>query len=356
MTYRVGFCCKWIDFPSQVNGLKHHDAAKKYNTGTTTIAWLDRQSQEIAERKLWSLVKQNIEATRLLVERVSTLDEQLRMVRLSSDILPAYTHRNWRFFYNLSDVRTYCETAFKKIGDLARSKNVRLSFHPGQFCVLASANDNIVQNSIEEFEYHVDMARWMGYGNTWHDHGFKINVHLAGRGGAEKFLQTLNKLSPEARNLITIENEEITYGLDHCLVIADSVPVVCDIHHHLVHTNGYIKPDDPRVLRVIDSWRGVRPVLHYSVSRENLLREHDPDCLLAFDALLESGHKKQKLRAHSDFMWNTAMNKWAYEFTPNFDIQVEAKGKNLASFDLYNSWKEMENGNPIPSSGYYAVR
>lgn len=34
---RFGFCCKWIDNPAQVNGLKPLDEARKYNTGTTTV-------------------------------------------------------------------------------------------------------------------------------------------------------------------------------------------------------------------------------------------------------------------------------------------------------------------------------
>jgi hypothetical protein len=52
-------------------------------------------------------------------------------------------------------------------------------------------------------------------------------------------------------------------------------------------------------------------------------------------ALLESGHKKQKLRAHSNFMWNHAVNMYVGEFWDRFDIQVESKAKNLASFALY---------------------
>jgi UV DNA damage repair endonuclease len=102
--------------------------------------------------------------------------------------------------------------------------------------VLASADDGIVERSIAEFEYHADMARWMGYGATWHDHGFKINVHLSGKGGAEKFLRTLQKLTPEARNLITIENDEISNGLDTTLAVGEHVALVLDIHHHWVHT------------------------------------------------------------------------------------------------------------------------
>jgi hypothetical protein len=32
-------------------------------------------------------------------------------------------------------------------------------------------------------------------------------------------------------------------------------------------------------------------------------------------ALLGQGLKKQKIRAHSDFMWNTAVTDWALTFT-----------------------------------------
>jgi UV DNA damage endonuclease len=42
--------------------------------------------------------------------------------------------------------------------------------------VLASENPGIVDRSILEFEYHADLARWMGYGKTFQD--FKINVHI----------------------------------------------------------------------------------------------------------------------------------------------------------------------------------
>jgi hypothetical protein len=51
--------------------------------------------------------------------------------------------------------------------------------------------------------------------------------------------------------------------------------------------------------------------------------------------LLDKGCKKQKLRAHSDLLPNTKVNDWAFSFSDNFDIQVEAKGKNMASEQLY---------------------
>ena len=339
VTKRIGFACKWIDNPSQVNGIKPTDDCKKYNTGTTTVAWLNRQSKEIAEKKLWDLMEQNIESTRLLVNRVGELDENLRMVRLSSDILPVYTQSTWSYFYKSAEVRSYCEKGFKQIGDMARKNLVRLSMHPGQFTVLASENPDIVNRSIEEFEYHADMAKWMGYGKTFQD--FKINVHISGRAGPEGIRAAYKRLTPEARNCITIENEENSWGLDDCLTLSDLVPIVLDIHHHWIKTGEYIQPLDTRVSRVVDSWRGVRPTMHYSISREDYLVDHRSDLMPDHALLLEQGYKKQKLRAHSEFYWNTVVNKWALSFLDTHDIMCESKGKNLASFSLAEELKKL---------------
>jgi len=335
---KIGFACKWIDNPNQVDGIKPKDDARKYTTGTTTIAWLARQTRDVAEQKLWDLMVQNIEATRKLVVKVGNLDEHLRMVRLSSDILPVYTHHDWKYFWHRSDVLSYCEQHFREIGRIGRDRNVRLSFHPGQFCVLASASDNIIENSIEEFEYHADMARWMGYGQQFQD--FKINVHISGKRGPQGIREVLGRLSPEARNCITIENEENSWGLDDCLTISDIVPIVLDIHHNWIHTGTYIDSNDVRVTRVMDSWRGVRPTCHYSVSREDVLVKHCVNTLPDRNLLVENKINKQKLRAHSDFYWNHACSDWALSFNDNFDIMMESKGKNLASFEVYEYAKQ----------------
>ena len=333
MIKRIGFACKWIDHPNQVDGIKPTDDCKKYNTGATTVAWLNRQTKDVAVDKLWSLVKQNIESTRLLIERVGNLDDELRMVRLSSDILPVYTEPTWCWFWRQADVQAYASKHFKQVGDIARARNVRLSFHPGQFTVLASDNPDIVNRSIEEFEYHADMVRWMGYGSTFQD--FKINVHISGRAGPAGIKAALGRLSPEARNCITIENDEISWGIEASLELANDLALVLDIHHHWVKTGEYIDANDDRVKKVIDSWRGVRPVIHYSVSREDVLRDHDTANSPNLELLLENGYKKAKLRAHSNFYWNNAVNDWALTFRDNFDIMCESKAKNLASRALY---------------------
>ena len=339
---KIGFACKWIDNPSQVNGIKPTDDCKQYNTGTTTISWLNRQTKEVAEQKLWDLMVQNLASTKKLVDRVGELNENLRMVRLSSDILPAYTEPTWSYFWRKSDVVSYLERNFSLIGDSARASGTRLSMHPGQFVVLASINEGIVGRSIEEFEYHADMARWMGYGKTFQD--FKIKVHISGKQGPQGIRAAYTRLTPEARNCITIENEENSWGLDDCLELTDILPIVMDIHHHWIREGIYIAPEDNRVQRVIDSWRGVRPTMHYSVSREDYLVGHDRLTAPVHADLLLEGYKKQKLRAHSDFYWNQKTNEWAITFLNQFDIMCESKGKNLASMELYNQAKSyLEN-------------
>lgn len=325
---KVGFCCKYVaPHPKKI-----FESVDGFNTGTTTISWLKRQSRDVAEQRLWDLSAQNIEATRRLVEKVGEQNEQLRMVRLGSDILPAYTHADWSAFYKRADVLGLLERGFAQIGELARSKQVRLSFHPGQFTVLASENPGIVNNSIEEFEYHADMARWMGYGKSFQD--FKINVHISGKRGPAGIREAYQRLSVEARNCITIENEENSWGLDDCLSLSDLLPIVLDIHHHWIREGEYLDPSDARVARVIDSWRGVRPALHYSVSREDVLVGHSTTVMPDMASLLAQGYKKQKLRAHSDFYWNSAVNDWAAGFSKDFDIQCESKCKNLASSEF----------------------
>jgi UV DNA damage repair endonuclease len=282
----------------------------------------------------------NIESTRKLIERIGTLNGNLRMVRISSDLLPVYTQSDWRYFWRKPDVISYCERAFMEVGELARMLDVRLSFHPGQFTVLASDNDDIVHRSIDEFEYHADMIRWMGYGRTFQD--FKCNVHIAGRRGAQGIIDVYGRLSPEARNSLTIENEEMKHGLDDCLVLSDyGIPIVLDVHHNWVREGEYITPMDPRCQRILEGWRDVRPVIHYSVSREDYLIAHDATVAPDYAALLESGHKKSKLRAHSDFYWNHATNDWVLTFLDTCDIMCESKGKNLASFSLYERAKEL---------------
>jgi UV DNA damage repair endonuclease len=314
------------------------DIQRPYNEKTTTITWLNNQKRSVAEERLYDIVKHNALALERLIRYVGSLAPELRMVRIGSGLLPAYTHRDWDYFYRQEHIRTWLDRNYSNIGKIARELDVRLSMHPGQFTVLASDNPDIVRNSLEEFEYHADIIRWMGYGKSWQD--FKCNVHISGKQGPAGIKSILPKLSPEARNCITIENDENSWGLEASLELMNDVPLVLDVHHHWVKTGEYIEVTDERVRKVIDSWRGIRPVLHYSISREDVIPTTETNTRPDYKTLLQEGYKKAKLRAHSDYCWNTACNDWVLTFWQDFDIMVEAKMKNLASQQLYNQYSK----------------
>jgi hypothetical protein len=133
----------------------------------------------------------------------------------------------------------------------------------------------------------------------------------------------------------------MSWGVDSSLELVNNCALVLDVHHHWIRTGEYIQPTDDRVLRLIDSWRGVRPAMHYSVSREDVLVDHALDIAPDHARLLESGYKKQKMRAHSDFYWNQPVTDWALTFWDQFDIQCESKGKNLSSQQVYDRAVEL---------------
>jgi len=338
---RIGFCCKWINDISESQGMKINAKDRDINGRSTTMRWL-REHPEDAEQRQWDIMNHNATAARKMVERVATLPPERRMVRLGSEMLQGYTEPNWIDWWQQKDVQDHLAKIFAPVGEAARKLDVRISFHPGQFCVLASDRPEVVERSILEFEYHADMVRWMGFGKSFQD-GCKLNVHISGRQGSEGIIKALPRLSTEARNCITIENDEMGWGLDESLKLEKHLALVLDIHHHWIRDEEYIEADDDRVKRVIDSWRGSRPVLHYSYSRDEALapanlgdRLHNE--MYNIRELLDKGCKKQKLRAHSDLLPNDTVNDWALSFIENFDIQTETKAKNLSAEQLYNKY------------------
>ena len=317
---RIGFACKIQT--------EHDTAASDLNTKSTTITYLARQTPDAQRAKLWDLLNHNLSTFYRQLKWVAQQPANQRMFRITSDLLPAYTHDDYMAFYFQPDVVAKLESQLSVCGEFARANDIRLSFHPGQFCVLASENPGVVENSITEFEYHADLIRYMGYGKSFQD--FKCNVHVGGKLGPAGIKAAMRRLSPEARNCLTIENAEFTWGLDASLELVDTCALVLDIHHHLIHSYEYIEPNDDRFKRVCDSWRGVRPVIHYSVSREEHLPGHCVNTLPDIKVAVANGITKAKLRAHSDYYWNTACNTWAASFMPYADIMLESKQKNLA--------------------------
>ena len=333
---RIGFACQYRH-PQRSLALKELKLIEAaLNPRTTTLRWMDSVTAEIARGRLLEVVTHNLKAQLALLAYVGTLPPALRMLRLSSDLLPFYSHSRVSAFYQQADVQSVLIEGFAAIGAAARDAGIRLSMHPGQFCVLGSDRPDVVENSLAEFEYHADMIRMMGYGRQFQD--FKCNVHIAGRLGAEGIRAIWHRLSQEARNTITFENEEKTYGVDDCIGLSDLAPVVLDVHHCWINENDYIPAQSERVERIIDSWRGVRPVMHYSQPQERLQDlGFSPETKLEMDELLKVVPKRE-LYGHSARMWNHWTNGYVTEFLDRFDVMFEAKDKNLAAAEFYQAY------------------
>ncbi len=309
----IGFACKVV--PDTI-----FSSPDQYHTKSTTVTALRKLSTADAHAKLAGIVSHNLMAIKKLVQTVGELPPALRMLRLPSDILPLYTHEITSTFWKhaISEI----EEGLSIVGDIARDNGVRLSMHPAQMILISSANEATNTRSIAELDYHAMLAEMMGYAKQFQD--FKCNIHVNGA-GVDAFRANWKKLPERVKRIITVENDEYTSGLSECIKLSDLCPIVFDIHHDWIHTGSFRLAQDPLIQRVVDSWRGIRPVMHASTSRYALASEKPlHEC---------TGPEK---RSHSSYMWDAQLNDRLVDYAVNFDIMVEAKRKNKSARLLYD--------------------
>ena len=325
---RIGFCCTYVSLAG--------DAAETaaMNMRTVTMSWLARQTPAAAGDRLAEVVRHNLDVLDRQLAHVASLEPLERMFRIVSNFLPGWSHPTARPLYTADLVATI-ERRLAEAGDFARANDVRVSMHPGQHAILATLRESALDNAIVDIMDHVAVFAMMGFAG-WHPAGAHINIHGgAGSVGVDGIRHGLAKLPPEARDLITLENDEVSFGLDALLQVADDCAIVVDFHHHWIQSRGeWLMPADPRVERLRASWRGVRPAAHISVSRESLYSELLADEAPDFAELTAAGFKASELRGHSDMMWNAWVNDFVAAHLAWCDVEVEAKAKNLASAGL----------------------
>lgn len=338
---RIGFACHYhvLNSGDNWNGLESFN--KPFVMRSTTRKYITSfKDVEDAMMYLHGCVVHNLNAIEYLVRMVGSLPDGQKMLRLSSEVLPLYTAPDFAIvkYYQSKTCRIMLAKKFAKIGDTIRRLGVKISFHPDQFVALGSDKDYVIKNSLEYIEYHAFMIRSMGFAKTFTD--VKCNIHLSGKAGVPQFIKSFNQLSPEARRVLTVENSEFGSGtLDACLKLKNHLPIVLDIHHHLIASGGeYIKRKDRRVDLILDSWvkcGDTRPTMHFSWIKENACYGLDTDKLPKLSTL-KLKHTDMLLRQHALMFYNTAARDWALSYLESFDIMCEAKAKNIASTELYN--------------------
>ena len=331
---KIGFACKVYDEDKTVERL--------YNFNTTTVRAMRNLPAEQVRIRLQYLARSNLAKLQALITYVAALPEPLRMLRLSGDLFPLYTHEIAQDAYPNQGYAGI----LGHIGDAARAAGIRLSFHPGQFVVLGSQRESVVASSLVELEYHAWLLTSMGY-SGWHDQGCAINIHAGSKTVPWSVLRhNIGLLSSECRNFLTLENDEFSRGLDELVSeMGDMVAIAPDLHHDWIYEGSYVQPDSGIIDAVVASWRGVRPKMHVAMSREEHIQRmyaESPEWMPDLTTLQALGYTKSKLRQHSDGMWHPALCQYYQQFTHMFDLMVEAKHKQRAARQLYTFFNRQD--------------
>jgi len=292
MPYRLGYAC--------INATLRKKHKIRMNRRAIKATYESKGLPHIG-----TLVQQNLEDMYKVLQW--NVENKIRVFRLSSDITP------WGSEYEFADLPNATEVMalFKKCGQFALDNDIRLSFHPGQFCVLASPKENVILNAISDLELH---GRLMDAFQQPRNHLAKINIHLGGAYGdkakaAAQFNKNFQRLSDAVKTRLTIENDDrqnlfSTQELYDYVYTHTGIPIVFDFHHHSIHPDGLSEQEG--LALAAKTWT-VRPCTHYSESRQI----EDPSCRLT--------------RAHSTLVYSEIPDHGL-----DFDCVVEAKGKELA--------------------------
>lgn len=186
--------------------------------------------------------------------------EKIEVFRLGSNFIPYASHREFQESWFLK-----LEPLIIEAGKEIRDKyKVRITMHPGQFVVLNSQTDKVIENSLRELNYHFWLLDSLGIG----EEGVVI-VHIGGvfmdkEKAIERFIKTVEKNSWLKRRL-AIENDERFFNAYEVLKIAKTlqIPFIFDLFHHTLN------PSDVEIKEIFDTWTGKGiPKVHLSSQGE----------------------------------------------------------------------------------------
>ena len=252
---------------------------------------------------------------------------QIRMYRLTSDLVPYATHPDLPQFHGQVEE---CADELARVGTLARGLDIRLSSHPGQYIVLNSENETVVAGAVRDLEVQAALLDALGCGTE-----AVVVLHVgSGQGDAlGRFEAGLERLSDAARARLVIENDDRTFGLRDVLELhrRTGLRVVWDIlHHHCNDPDGI--PDREALELALATWPDdVVPKIHYSTPKTALEeRKRKVGRKTVTEWVLP------QLRAHADMIDPIAFGQFLRDTAAglHFDVMLEAKGKDLALLRL----------------------
>lgn len=237
------------------------------------------------------------------------IKNNIYLFRMSSKIIPLATKDDVEFDY----INRY-KDIYDRIGNLIKSGDMRVDFHPDQFCVLNSTKKEVVENSIKILDYHYKLLEVLGI----KDKTLVIHVGSSVFGkdnSIKRFVNNFRKLPKHLQECIVIENDDKVFNMFDVCKISDilNISVVLDYHHYKCNKS------DIDVKKVFDSWGNRTPKVHFSSPRNTI-----------------------DFRSHSDYIDSDDFINFIEiikEYDRDIDIMIEAKGKDDALFRLVRQIK-----------------
>lgn len=187
--------------------------------------------------------------------------------RVSSSLFPCATHPEFSYTIEQTPAWGQIESVFEQIREDNSRWGVRLSTHPDQFNVLASDNQQAVDKSIRELNLHGWLLDQLGCERSYIN---PINIHVNRSKGdpaaiASLFMSNLGRCDDSVRSRLVVENEDSGIWSVELLLrhFGGCLPITFDnLHHSCNPSIGELEA----MVGCADSWRGVRPIFHYSES------------------------------------------------------------------------------------------
>jgi UV DNA damage endonuclease len=255
------------------------------------------------------LAIQNLKDLQTILEW--NLENGIYFMRISSNIFPFASHPE-HGGYSLD----FANDLLKSVGVFVRDNNIRITMHPGQFNVLSSPRDTVVQNTFLDLNHHCDILDRMGL-----DQNSVMIIHGGGKydsktNSLERLEKNILKLPERTRNRLVLENCEMSYSIEDLLPISEKlqIPIVIDTHHDDINHSTFRA--DYYFERVFKVWhnRSIKPKMHVSNSIEGC------------------GPTRTERRKHSDYVRYFHESLLYIDF--DIDIMLECKMKEKALFKL----------------------
>ena len=295
----LGIVCHWLATKTLPRG-----GTVTYNAMEERLLQLGRwRAGKYTDRQIVDVYLNN---ARNLTRMAPVIGAHVKLFRVSSSLLPLADQVD-RTLWDTPEVRD----ELAKAGQAFRAAGVRLTTHPGQFCVLSSPRPEVIQNAFNDLMTHAFMFDAMGMPRTPYA---AINVHGGKSGAHERLIQSIVDLPDNVRKRLTLENDESAYDVPDLLEVHQrtGVPVVFDSHHHTFNT-GELTMQEAYAAACATWPVGVRPLQHISNTTPGL----------------EGGNFMDR-RKHSDYIQSVPDVQLEGLVADTLDLEVECKMKNLA--------------------------